>query len=421
MYMIKEKTKIIYVPSLIDEHKVIETITTDKSNIFCIYDSGHTSFSDSYELGGIKYLPIRADSNLVSSGIITFSAEPLTYGDDIQLHSQIKSYIQKYVTLSEDFSNLLATYIMLTWIYDAFNEVPYIRFQGDYGSGKTRALLVSGSLSYKSFNAGGASTISPIFHILDKFQGTLVLDEADFRFSDETSEIVKILNNGNQRGFPVLRSQMNAQKEFEPRAFNVYGPKIIAMRGSYQDIALESRFLTESMLKGKRAPNVPSQLPSEMKDEAALLSRKLLSYRMEQRFLVFTKPESITLLEDRITQIITPLLCVAPSEEIRECIVRVAMRGAESLSFERGYTFEAQIVSALLGTFEAGYALSIAEIGKTLRAQTGREMDKSITPMQIGRTLRNKLGLALYKTKGVITVCPGQEEIIAKLKERYGE
>jgi hypothetical protein len=46
-------------------------------------------------------------------------------------------------------------------------------------------------------------TISPIFHTLDAFKGTLIIDEADFRFSDERAEIVKILNNGNVQGMPV--------------------------------------------------------------------------------------------------------------------------------------------------------------------------------------------------------------------------
>ena len=89
---------------------------------------------------------------------------------------------------------MAAHYVLFSWVYDAFNEVPYIRFQGDYGTGKTRALLVVGSVCYKPFFASGASTVSPIFHILDAFRGTLILDEADFRFSDEKAEIVKVLN-----------------------------------------------------------------------------------------------------------------------------------------------------------------------------------------------------------------------------------
>src|SRR5208282_3153868 len=107
------------------------------------------------------------------------------------------------------FEGIATYYVLLTWLYDAFNELPYLRLRGDFGTGKTRALLVVGSLCYKPFFASGASTVSPLFHILDAFRGTLILDEADFRFSDEKAEIVKILNNGNMRGMAVLRTMIN--------------------------------------------------------------------------------------------------------------------------------------------------------------------------------------------------------------------
>ena len=48
-------------------------------------------------------------------------------------------------------------------------------------------LSPNGSLS-------GASTVSPIFHVLEAFNPTLVLDEADFKFSDATADLAKILN-----------------------------------------------------------------------------------------------------------------------------------------------------------------------------------------------------------------------------------
>lgn len=80
----------------------------------------------------------------------------------------------------------------------------------------------------------------------------MVLDEADFRFSDEKAELVKILNNGNVKGFPVLRTSISNKHEYDPRAFNVYGPKIIAMRHSFEDEALESRFITENSIVSDR-------------------------------------------------------------------------------------------------------------------------------------------------------------------------
>src|SRR2546428_12703531 len=88
-------------------------------------------------------------------------------------------------------------------------------------------------------------------------RGTLIVDEGDFRFSDEKGELVKILNNGNGRGFPVLRSEAVSGREFSPRAYTVFGPKLIATRGYFQDRALESRCLTEETGGRKMGGGIP--------------------------------------------------------------------------------------------------------------------------------------------------------------------
>jgi len=86
-----------------------------------------------------------------------------------------------------------------------------------------------GSLCYLPIFAAGASTGSPLFRILDAFRGTLIIDEGEFRLSAERAEIVRILNNGNGRGLPVLRSEVTGKrKEFNPTAYSVFGPKMVA-------------------------------------------------------------------------------------------------------------------------------------------------------------------------------------------------
>ena len=49
-----------------------------------------------------------------------------------------------------------AHYVLLSWVYDVFNELPYLRFRGDFGTGKTRALIALGSICYKPFFASGS-------------------------------------------------------------------------------------------------------------------------------------------------------------------------------------------------------------------------------------------------------------------------
>jgi hypothetical protein len=129
--------------------------------------------------------------------------------------------------------------------------------------------MTVGSLCYKPIFASGASTVSPLFRTLDLFRGTLVIDEGDFRFSDEKAEVIKILNNGNARGFPVLRTEVvGNQREFSPRAYQVYGPKLVA-----------TRCLTEELGNRKLRPDVPINVPPGFRAEAEALRNKLLMFR----------------------------------------------------------------------------------------------------------------------------------------------
>ena len=63
------------------------------------------------------------------------------------------------------------------------------------------------------------------------------------------------------QGFPVLRSEATKTREFNPRAYRVYGPKLIATRGYFEDRALESRCLTEEMGQAKLRDDIPINLP----------------------------------------------------------------------------------------------------------------------------------------------------------------
>ena len=371
-----------------------------------------------WKAAGTRHTPIRPENNLIKHGALLLASDVGEYGSTEDLLTGIETYIRRYVSLSDDAINLSAAYVLLSWVYDAFNEVPYLRFRGDYGTGKTRALMVMGSLTYKAFFASGASTISPIFHTLDTFKGTLIFDEADFRFSDEKAELVKILNNGNVKGFPVLRTQVTPKKEFDPRAFAIFGPKIVGMRRSYEDRALESRFLTIEMEPG-HAHGVPINLPDAQKEEALALRNKLLMYRLRNRLVVRLDPSLVdTYLEARMNQILLPLLSVAPNEEVRESIRSMAHALHAGILSERGTSPEGNIVS-VLAKVEQQPSPSVSEIARLFIETHGADYERPITNRWISGILR-RLGIALYKSNGIIVLVPGQGARIAALVTRYG-
>ena len=247
---------------------------------------------------GETLVPYSPSNNLIASECVLFPSRPVEYGHKEELIADIQQFLHRYVDLSPIFEKIAANYILLTWVHDAFNELPYLRLRGDYGTGKTRGLIAIGSLCYKPFFASGASTVSPIFHTLDAFGGTLVLDEADFTYSDAKADIVKLFNNGTVKGIPVLRTVVNSTREFNPYAFKVFGPKIIAMRGSFEDRALESRFLTEETGGRTLRSDIPIQLPNSLKREALELRNRLLHYRLCHFFDITT---DLTALMDGVS------------------------------------------------------------------------------------------------------------------------
>lgn len=293
-------------------------------------------------------VPYSATNNLIKHEVLLLADHPEPFGTVPELVTDIQGYLYRYVDFGEEFRTLASYYVLLSWVYDAFNELPYLRLRGDYGSGKTRALSVIGSLCYKAFFASGASTVSPIFHILDTFRGTLILDEADFRFSDEKSELVKILNNGNVRGFPVLRTAVTRKKEFEPRAFNVFGPKLLAMRRSFEDQALESRFFTEEMGNRPLRGDIPINLPERQKEEALELRNRLLTYRLSTlpRLRIDESLVDPT-LSPRLNQILVPLLSIVEEERLRADIRALVGGLEENLRNMRRSSIEGLLVETL--------------------------------------------------------------------------
>src|SRR5262249_22622537 len=85
------------------------------------------------------------------------------------------------------------------------------------------------------------------------------------------------------RGSRVVRSEVTGQRgEFNPRAYHVFGPKLVATRGTFEDRALESRFLTEEMGHATLRNDIPISLPATYKDEALRLRNQLLLFRFRR-------------------------------------------------------------------------------------------------------------------------------------------
>ena len=372
---------------------------------------------------GEVLVPYAPSNNLIANECVLLPSTPVHYGVKHELIADIQAFLHRYVDLSPLFEAIAAHYVLLTWVHDAFGELPYLRLRGDYGTGKTRGLLAIGSLCYKPFFASGASTVSPIFHTLNAFGGTLVLDEADIPFSDAKAELVKILNNGTVKGMPVLRSVVNRHKEFNPYAFKVFGPKLIATRERFHDPALESRFLTEVTGIRPLRPDIPIHLPREMKEEALALRNRLLHFRLAEYFTIKTDLSALMEgVEPRLNQTALSLLSMVDELGLRSEIQSALIKQNSNAQIDRHESAEGGVIAAALSVFDTsgGAHATVRDITQRFNAAHSGEFGYDVSNKWVGQILRMQLGVETRKSNGIYVVPASERMKLVAFGHRYG-
>ena len=393
------------------------------------YKDGEIEYLQFVLINKKKLVPYSPNNNLLKHKVVLFPSRASEYGSEAELLKEIGSFIYRHVQLTPFFQGLAPYYVLLTWIYDCFNEVPYLRFIGDTGSGKTRSVETIGSLCYKPIFATGAASVSPIFRTLDLFRGTLLLDEADYRFSDEKAEIVKILNCGNTKSFPVLRSESSQQKEYNPVAFQVFGPKILDTRGYFKDVALENRCLTEEMGQRKLRDDIPINLPENFWKEALGIRNKLLMFRFRNYQQKKINPEMIDpSIEPRLNQIICPLASITSDPQVLEELKSSVREYNKQLVSDRGMEEPGQILEVIhhlnMPQREDDHP-DIVSIQNILRLYTDKygeknDRGKPISAKWIGSIVRKELKLKTIRTSEGYIIPGNEQEKLNNLYRKYG-
>lgn len=225
-----------------------------------------------------------------------------------------------------------------------------------------------------------------IFRLLDVTRGTLVYDEADFNKSDESNLMTKLLNVGHEQGASILRCESSSSHEWDPTAFNVFGPKLIATRQMFDDAALESRCLTERM-DGLYREGIPYNLPDSFRCEANAIRNKLLLYRFRKYYEIHsTEPlPNKSTVHPRLQQIIQPLIAVADNDSVVADLLSLVENQDSRLIGERQDSRAAIVLEAILNLVldhadePLSYGLILEEICKR---PEGRNLN--LTAQEIG-------------------------------------
>ena len=203
---------------------------------------------DEFIVDGVTYRPIFGEELLKEAVILP--REPVEYNSDEELEKEIIKHIHTWLDVSPEFEQLAYYNILLSWVYQRFNTLNYTRALGDTGTGKSRFLFTLGHLHYKPMLVAGALTPAVIFRIIDKWKGTLMIDEGDQDKSEETNTFIKIMNCGYEKGMVVSRCDKNNPNQIN--FFDVFCPKVLTTRRRFEDKATEARCMTTVMTQTHR-------------------------------------------------------------------------------------------------------------------------------------------------------------------------
>jgi len=268
---------------------------------------------------GLQYvprdLPVNRDGQVIPLvGLVRrCELESITASDIAQIKTAMYDHAKKYCDLGETDLDLCIYYALMTWFYPKLSTLPYLRFRADTGKGKSRILKVISEMCFMPVKAGGASTAAGTIRFQEIWHGSLVIDEGDLKGeADEsggyTNDMIKYLNLGFEREQFFIKADKQDPKQQE--IFDPFCPKIIAMRGVFQDPATEGRCLSISPSETERT-DISAILPGVYVAESAGI-RALLSHYVLTNWGIITDADPYPSFQDvdcepRLKQLGSPL------------------------------------------------------------------------------------------------------------------
>ena len=259
----EEQQNIIETASLITDEFIAEEVwNPPRMPQFAVYNfsSGEFTIKDSIEVEVVYdddeegtthppliYVPI---SNAhIFKGMVIVPRKPVKCTFDELIPDAVDFVHSGFDACGKD--SEVKLYVLLaieSWILDKERSehpiagvgvfAPILPIRGPSGSGKNRLANMLRFLSYHPFFDVSTYRIPSLFRPLDLWRGTLVIDEGDFKNTDENSELIHFLN-ARATGTPIGRQNPNNVSECQ--VFDSFGETIITQRRHFDDNATEGR------------------------------------------------------------------------------------------------------------------------------------------------------------------------------------
>lgn len=230
---------------------------------------------------------------------------------------------------------------------------PIIPIRGPSQAGKNRLAFVLRLVSYRPYFEMSTYRIPSLYRPLDVWQGTLVLDEADFANTNEKSELVHFLNC-RATGTPVSRTNPINPKIQD--TFTNFGLTICTQRKPFDDNATESRALPYYSEATDR--KLPVLETDDMLKEGLALQNKLIYLRMKYyKSVNIDKSQWIDDLADhRLIATLLPMLALSEYEPALRTIITDNAKAFQRAKIEeKANSMDGTLINLLWEKIKDGY------------------------------------------------------------------
>ena len=414
------------------------------------------------DIDNVRYYPTEPNA-FVRQEVVLFPSKLGPVKQTRELVGIIEAYIRSvYLWPDNVWPKLVAYYALLTWVYDAFEAIPYLRAVGEAGAGKSEMMRRVGQVCYRTMTASGANTASTFFRATEMYRGTVFIDEADLHDGgDMSNDIVKFLNLGAMKGNPIARTvegkDRNGDRVFFVQPFNTFCPKLIAMRKEFKDDAVATRSLTMKLIPREpielKQAGVRLTMNSETRENARKIRNMLLRWRMAnwQPEIEIDEDDIDFEISSRLNQVTTSLLRLAQGDDQLKNEIRSLLRAYnQDIILGRSMTVYAKVVEALWKIWlyedlrtEHAHAdndnrlyTHPSDVAKIANELIDREnlldedeednlpvkRKRGLTSQGVGRYMKNDLGLipGIRKNTGIAYFFDENEIRLTGLAKRYG-
>ncbi len=183
----------------------------------------------------------------------------------------IQQVLRKYCDLKEEYYQIIALWIIGTYIHDEFTSFPFLFINAMRGSGKSRLLKLIASLS---FNGKVLADIRESVLFRTAKGSTICIDEFEGVGSKEKSTVRELLNAAYKKGTLVERMKKVSSKDgerFEAESFDLYTS--IAMANIWgMDEVLEDRCI--SMVLERSNDKIKTRLIEDFENDDTIVHLK---------------------------------------------------------------------------------------------------------------------------------------------------